>query len=420
MALPLLVAVTVGLVWLLRSAPPRCGSSTPPARPPARWPAATTDAAAVALGQRVAPDGAAFAVTEAGDEVHVVVGRRRADGPGGLFGFLPRGPARRPRRSRPARRSRREPAAGSGRARRGEPVRGGLPRGPAARRARRWAWSRRWSRPTASAQSAADLAALAAGRPRSPRAATRARQRGADRRRQRRRRSTRAGWPGCDVAVTVAVAGPRWLGQSGDLARRGAGGAGVSGVRQALVAAAVAVASESSRRSASTRSSFSESSLSCLLSRRRSHGALGAEAWMIEKPHSTATPAPTPIRKIVVPWRSRAEQLGGAVDAEQPGQDREHAGDDEEQTEDEHGRRLPGAQRRAARAGGRAAPGRPALSSGLFWLPHLGDWMHDGQPSVHSQARDRVAGRRQPGARPRGTRARRSRPRPGARRTRRR
>ena len=28
----------------------------------------------------------------------------------------------------------------------------------------------------------------------------------------------------------------------------------------------------------------------------------------------------------------------------------------------------------------------PALSSGLFWLPHLGDWMHDGQPSVHTQA----------------------------------
>lgn len=28
----------------------------------------------------------------------------------------------------------------------------------------------------------------------------------------------------------------------------------------------------------------------------------------------------------------------------------------------------------------------PCLSSGLFWLPHLGDWTHDGQPSAHSQA----------------------------------
>ena len=27
----------------------------------------------------------------------------------------------------------------------------------------------------------------------------------------------------------------------------------------------------------------------------------------------------------------------------------------------------------------------PALSSGLFWLPHFGDWMHDGQPLTHSQ-----------------------------------
>ena len=28
----------------------------------------------------------------------------------------------------------------------------------------------------------------------------------------------------------------------------------------------------------------------------------------------------------------------------------------------------------------------PALSSGSLPLPHLGDWTHDGQPSVHSQA----------------------------------
>ena len=33
----------------------------------------------------------------------------------------------------------------------------------------------------------------------------------------------------------------------------------------------------------------------------------------------------------------------------------------------------------------------PALSRGLFWLPHLGDWMHDGQPS--SQAHDAMPSR---------------------------
>ena len=41
-----------------------------------------------------------------------------------------------------------------------------------------------------------------------------------------------------------------------------------------------------------------------------------------------------------------------------------------------------GADARSARSS-RAAP---ALSSGLFWLPHLGDCTHDGQPSSHSQA----------------------------------
>ena len=31
-------------------------------------------------------------------------------------------------------------------------------------------------------------------------------------------------------------------------------------------------------------------------------------------------------------------------------------------------------------------PTAPALSSGWFWLPHLGDCTHDGQPSAHAQA----------------------------------
>src|SRR5262245_54314551 len=35
----------------------------------------------------------------------------------------------------------------------------------------------------------------------------------------------------------------------------------------------------------------------------------------------------------------------------------------------------------------------PDLSSGWFWLPHFGDWMHDGQPSrqPHSRIVSRVA-----------------------------
>ena len=35
----------------------------------------------------------------------------------------------------------------------------------------------------------------------------------------------------------------------------------------------------------------------------------------------------------------------------------------------------------------------PALSSGWFWLPHLGDWMHDGHPSAqpHASMVSRVA-----------------------------
>ena len=36
----------------------------------------------------------------------------------------------------------------------------------------------------------------------------------------------------------------------------------------------------------------------------------------------------------------------------------------------------------------------PALSRGLFWLPHFGDWTHEGQPSaqVHEAIASRVAG----------------------------
>ena len=89
MALPLLVAVTIGLVWLLSIGAAQI-RVVDGARETARAVARGDDhAAAVALGQRVAPDGAAFAITGAGDEVHVEA-EAWAAGPGGLFGFLPR------------------------------------------------------------------------------------------------------------------------------------------------------------------------------------------------------------------------------------------------------------------------------------------------------------------------------------------
>ena len=79
MALPLLVAVTIGLVWLLAIGAAQL-RVVDGARETARAVARGDDqAAAVALGQRVAPDGATFRVSGAGDEVRVEVvaaGRR--------------------------------------------------------------------------------------------------------------------------------------------------------------------------------------------------------------------------------------------------------------------------------------------------------------------------------------------------------
>ena len=45
-------------------------------------------AAAIAVGRRVAPHGSTFSVAAAGEEVRVEV-VAQADGPGGIFGFLP-------------------------------------------------------------------------------------------------------------------------------------------------------------------------------------------------------------------------------------------------------------------------------------------------------------------------------------------
>jgi hypothetical protein len=86
MALPLLVAVTVGLVWLLAVGAAQI-RVVDAARETARA-AARGDGtgAAVARGLRVVPEGGR--VTVAGDRVRASASGRVA-GPGGLFGFLP-------------------------------------------------------------------------------------------------------------------------------------------------------------------------------------------------------------------------------------------------------------------------------------------------------------------------------------------
>ena len=88
MGLPLLLALTVGLVWLLSVAAAQV-RTVDAARETARALARGDDpAAAVAAGQRVAPDGGRVTVTASGGEVVASV-RARVDGPGGLFSVLP-------------------------------------------------------------------------------------------------------------------------------------------------------------------------------------------------------------------------------------------------------------------------------------------------------------------------------------------
>jgi Flp pilus assembly protein TadG len=88
MTLPLLLAVTVGLVWLLSVGAAQV-RTVDAAREAARALARGDDTgAAVAAGQRVVPDGGRVSVTSSGDRV-VASATARVDGPGGLFGFLP-------------------------------------------------------------------------------------------------------------------------------------------------------------------------------------------------------------------------------------------------------------------------------------------------------------------------------------------
>lgn len=88
LALPMLLAVTAGLVWLLAVGMGQV-RTVDAARETARALARGDDpGAATALGDRIAPDGVRIAVSHDGDRV-VVRARGRIAGPGGLFSKLP-------------------------------------------------------------------------------------------------------------------------------------------------------------------------------------------------------------------------------------------------------------------------------------------------------------------------------------------
>lgn len=88
MVLPLLVAVTLGLVWLLTVGTAQV-RAVDAARETARALARGDDqAAAVARGLRVAPDGSRIEISRGGGEVRVTV-TGRAEGPGGLLARMP-------------------------------------------------------------------------------------------------------------------------------------------------------------------------------------------------------------------------------------------------------------------------------------------------------------------------------------------
>lgn len=88
LALPILLLVTAGLVWLLAVAVGQV-RTVDAARETARALARGDDpGSALALGRQVAPDGVRLSVTHDGDQV-VVHARGRIAGPGGLFHSLP-------------------------------------------------------------------------------------------------------------------------------------------------------------------------------------------------------------------------------------------------------------------------------------------------------------------------------------------
>ncbi len=88
LGLPLVLAVTVGLVWLLAVASTQIrvvDSAREAARAAARGDA---ESAARAVGVRVAPPGATLTFVHEGGRV-VVTSRAEVEGPGALFDFLP-------------------------------------------------------------------------------------------------------------------------------------------------------------------------------------------------------------------------------------------------------------------------------------------------------------------------------------------
>jgi hypothetical protein len=88
MALPLLVAVTVGLVWLLAVGVAQVrvvDAARETARAAARG---DSDTEALSLGRRVAPPGAVLGLSSAGERVEATAAAP-VTGPGGMFGFLP-------------------------------------------------------------------------------------------------------------------------------------------------------------------------------------------------------------------------------------------------------------------------------------------------------------------------------------------
>jgi len=88
MVLPLLVALTIGLTWLLTLGIAQV-RAVDAARETARALARDEpDTVAVDLGRQAAPEGAAIDVDHHGDDVVVVV-TSTVHGPGGLFGALP-------------------------------------------------------------------------------------------------------------------------------------------------------------------------------------------------------------------------------------------------------------------------------------------------------------------------------------------
>ena len=88
MVLPLLVAVALGLVWLLAVGAAQV-RAVDAARETARALARGEDqTSAIERGLSVAPDGSRMTVSRGGGEVRVSV-TGRVEGPGGLFAHLP-------------------------------------------------------------------------------------------------------------------------------------------------------------------------------------------------------------------------------------------------------------------------------------------------------------------------------------------